>query len=745
MPKLPKVNTDSEELPDAPQEILSPPGMVMRSGRKKRRRSKETSGLTPDEIAKTKRNRATDDDQKETDESEETESGNDLDKQDDEEMVDDLAEDTEVEEGEAEDKPVQEVPVQVTTASVATSSVAGIAESDVGEKSIKISPIRNLRLPSEQTPGKHVVPAKPLDTPYDHRYHGRIALGELQQVQEPPVVARISDPEVESQDHTLPEEPRLSTPVRRLFRTIQTTIKDIMVPNAADLDLDDDEVSEHSSFLFRPHFWFVVIVVLQGLCFQYYLNPVLTTMYEFSGHSVLWYKNLIGVQPTVIKNITEVEVVISVPSPPKKVIKVVEQEVVVDKVSDNPEVGKLVEELASAKSELMEAVTTMEKAKNDINKELDLVKLTLMTKEASLRAWDAALSKAEEGISELLNVPPSDIPDVAQEREIAGDLKKLEEAALMEIDTEIVTSEIPMWKVVSSSGCPQPLSNEYDPLVTDSQVLQAARSLNQAAQDTVREIIQDPEIEESVKEWVQEELETIPIEDATSEVSEVEDVGLLIGVTEHDAKKMIDERLEAALGDSAGLLDVVARYNGAEIVRRGPRATTPSLVQSLPLVNRLMAAAKLRFYGHGPYAALTPTIPPDALGQCWSFENIARSKNPRWSGVYKRDNANGKYATLTIKLAKPTTIKRVLIEHNAAPAKKDSSAIMDFRVIGYVDPSASGSPIHLGVFRYDKDGASSQQYQISKAHDELQSITLAIDSVYSKDVACLYRFRVLEN
>lgn len=225
----------------------------------------------------------------------------------------------------------------------------------------------------------------------------------------------------------------------------------------------------------------------------------------------------------------------------------------------------------------------------------------------------------------------------------------------------------------------------------------------------------------------------------------MEDIGLVIGVTEHDAKKMIDERLEATLGDSAGLLDVVARYNGAEVIRRGARATTPSLVQSLPLVNRLMAAAKLRFYGHGPYAALTPTIPPDALGQCWSFEDIARSKNPRWNGVYKRDNANGKYASLTIKLAKPTTIKRVLIEHNAAPGKKDSSAIMDFRVVGYADAKASGSPIHLGAFRYDKDGASSQQYQISEAHDELQSVTLAIDSVYTKDVACLYRFRVLEN
>ena len=290
MPKPSKVDTDGEELPDAPQEIISPPGMVMRSGRKKRGRSKDTSGLTRKRSVK--RSRATDDDQKHDKEEEEEDLGKrgdekmgDYDEGDDEDDddSDDSGEDSEVEDGEVGDGPLQGTPVEVTAGPVAAASVAGIAVPVPGEETSKISPVTNLRLPSEQTPGKHVVPPKPLDTPYDHRYQGRIALDDIQQVQEPPVVSRISDPVVESQDYPAPDEPRVATPVRRLFRTIQSTIKDIMVPNAADLDLDDEDALENPSFVFRPHFWFVVIVILQGLCFQYYLNPVLTTMYDFSG------------------------------------------------------------------------------------------------------------------------------------------------------------------------------------------------------------------------------------------------------------------------------------------------------------------------------------------------------------------------------------------------------------------------------------------------------------------------------
>jgi hypothetical protein len=351
--------------------------------------------------------------------------------------------------------------------------------------------------------------------------------------------------------------------------------------------------------------------------------------------------------------------------------------------------------------------STMVKEKATIENHLDEVKLALMDKEASLKAWDAALSDAELEINVLLDTPPIDIPKVVKTRNVMPVLQKLKAAARMDVHAEVVTAEVPMWEVVSSSGCPQPRRVMTIVSSQERTLKKGNAKLKATAQETVKETIQDSEIEETIKDWVQDELEHTELAVASDEIVESgdadgEDMGLVIGVTGNEAKKIIDERLDASVSDTVGLLDVAAKYNGAEVIRRGARATTPSLVQSLPILNRLMAATKLRFYGHGPDAALTPTIPPDALGQCWSFENISKSRNPRWNSVHKRDKANGKYASLTVKLAKATTVKRVIIEHNAAPEKKDSSAIMDFRVIGFADGKASGNPIHLGAFRYEK-------------------------------------------
>ena len=751
--------------PPEQQELVSPPGMVMRSGRKKRRRSRETSGLTPDRELTKKRSRGgakrpAEETEGDTNEEkhrgdEEMEDDDDDDDEDDDDMGDDG------EEGEVLDvEPQQQVhavavnPAAVSHVVETTDAVAPAGADYSLPVSAKIAPAQNLRLPSEQTPGKRAIPSKlPPDTPYDNRYQGLLPQDEIQQVIEPPPeVSRVTDSLLQVDDAAMPDEPRVTTPVRRLFRTIRSTIKDIIVPSAADLDLDDDDISEHSFFAYRPHFWFAVIVLLQGLCFQFYLNPVLTTMYEMTSDSVLWYKGIIGIEPTIVENVTEVEVIVPVPSPPKKVTKIVETQVPDDAapVIDDSEVVQHVEKLTGARDHYINSISAMKKGKEKIDNHLDQVKLALLDKEESLKAWDAALSEAELEINVLLETPPTDIPKVVEEREIIPVLQKLEAAALMDVNAEIVTAQVPMWEVVSSSGCPQPPSSDDDPFITATDAEEGNAKLKLAAGETVQQTVQDPEIEETIKDWVQDELEQTELAVANVDSDETvnadgDDIGLVIGVTGNDAKKIIDERLDASLSDTVGLLDVAAKYNGAEVIRRGARATTPSLVQSLPILNRLMAATKLRFYGHGPDAALTPTIPPDALGQCWSFENISKSRNPRWNSVYKRDKANGKYASLTVKLAKATTVKRVIIEHNTAPGKKESSAIMDFRVIGFADGKAGGNPIHLGAFRYDKEGSASQQFQITEADTELQSITLAIDSTYSKDYACLYRFRVLEN
>jgi hypothetical protein len=105
-------------------------------------------------------------------------------------------------------------------------------------------------------------------------------------------------------------------------------------------------------------------------------------------------------------------------------------------------------------------------------------------------------------------------------------------------------------------------------------------------------------------------------------------------------------------------------------------------------VNRLLAVAKLRFYGHSFEAALYPTFPQNALGHFWAFEG---GKGPlREEG---EDNAVGRYGTLTINLAEPVHIKSVSMEH----APRDLTPTRDFRVMGYEDTEAKGVPWQLDI------------------------------------------------
>jgi hypothetical protein len=243
---------------------------------------------------------------------------------------------------------------------------------------------------------------------------------------------------------------------------------------------------------------------------------------------------------------------------------------------------------------------------------------------------------------------------------------------------------------------------------------------------------------------------------------------LLDGLSEDDMLETIASRLELQRADRTGRTDYASLAAGASLIRSGPRPTSPSLVDTLPLVNRWLHRVRLRFYGHGPDAALTPTNPPDALGQCWSFEGIPSRK---------RTSAVGSLATLSVRLPEPVRVESIVIEH-AMKERTDhkESAIREFRVFGYEDADASGDAVPLGAFIYDigklhvcscmcvgrvyvmlafvdshilalfHPGAEYvlQEFPVAANDDgpRLRSITLAIDSNWGHPYACLYRFRV---
>ncbi|KAL3915293.1 MAG: hypothetical protein SGILL_005722, partial [Bacillariaceae sp.] len=225
-----------------------------------------------------------------------------------------------------------------------------------------------------------------------------------------------------------------------------------------------------------------------------------------------------------------------------------------------------------------------------------------------------------------------------------------------------------------------------------------------------------------------------------------------------DVEIAIQSRLEIDRADTTGVFDHASLKNGGEVVYGGKRGTSKSLIDYLPLYNRLLQSANLRFYGFGPEAALTPSYPSNALGQCWSFQPSSlkdqleeREQFQSQKGV-PNDFRRGSIGTLTISFQDPVFIDSVVIEH--VPQRltdRADSAIRSFRVVGFEDEYAEADAWNLGSFEYSiqKNGNYEylQEYEVattSKGEDipSLLSISLAVDSNWGNDYTCLYRFRV---
>jgi hypothetical protein len=175
------------------------------------------------------------------------------------------------------------------------------------------------------------------------------------------------------------------------------------------------------------------------------------------------------------------------------------------------------------------------------------------------------------------------------------------------------------------------------------------------------------------------------------------------GIGLEDIEEIIRYRLEMERADKTGEFDHASLLNGAQVIYGGKRGTSDSLIDSLPLYNRIMQLSKLQFYGYGPEVSIIPTWPPDALGQCWSFQQppikelIKRKRN-----MGDDDHKRGSFGTLTISLPYPVNVKSVVIEHPPNGLTDNvKSGIRAFRVIGYGDPMATEKSWSLGSFEYD--------------------------------------------
>ena len=161
----------------------------------------------------------------------------------------------------------------------------------------------------------------------------------------------------------------------------------------------------------------------------------------------------------------------------------------------------------------------------------------------------------------------------------------------------------------------------------------------------------------------------------------------------HMIKETIDDEIEKDRCDQTGLKDYAL---DSQVIRSGDYATSPSIKDTLSLWHRFLALMKIKFYGFPAEAALSVTHPRDGLGQCWAF---ARDTSSRVHDSFGQ-GILGQYATLTIQLSDRIHVKSVAIEHPLRLELNTSTAIKSFRVFGFADNGMT-RPWDLGSFQFD--------------------------------------------
>lgn len=278
--------------------------------------------------------------------------------------------------------------------------------------------------------------------------------------------------------------------------------------------------------------------------------------------------------------------------------------------------------------------------------------------------------------------------------------------------------------------------------------------------------------EDRIRKWVKSRIEKLidneeeaveSIEDIKSFSQELSEVSTQTVQSDSESDSILSQiivnRVDVHRADTTGIYDHASLKNGAEIIYGGKRGTSKSLIDELPIINRILQKSNLRFYGFGPEAALTATYPLSALGQCWSFRQTPLKDQLKERQLFENDDLvpndfkRGNFGTLTIRLSEAILVDSVIIENaSLRVTKQPESAIRSFRVVGYEDELASSKAWNLGSFEYNlKENTENNEYLqrfevatkvFGKEIPPLRAISLAVDSNYGHDYACLYRFRV---
>lgn len=446
-----------------------------------------------------------------------------------------------------------------------------------------------------------------------------------------------------------------TTSLETMVYSIGEVATSLVVPQMQEdyVDENDEHVQVSSPLLTRSYVWFILLLLLQLLCW----NPIVSTVNDTSDFSLGVYKTLVGTRDlstavTVSKEKLDLQ--------------------------ELQEVSRLLESL--------EQDANMDNEMAFVEKKLVEIRGRMRERHEALEDWKDGLEDVESALHGLATAESMDnVPRLFfRANEILGFFKDM---VPPDLSTEILdTTYVFLWEIASSANCKKPSDASDDSLLTLEMLQMGLDELRQMYLVSASEIMSDKKVSSSLRDWIR---DAVP-KNATSQSEEEEKESIpMNGLTQDMARDVIAEFLEKERADQLGVVDYASILAGATVIRVGDRATSPSLVDSLPLLNRLMEHARLRFYGYGPEAALTPTFPFNALGQCWAFD-----KNPTRNG--------GRYATLTVQLGEPVFVTQVVIEH--APKEltdQPETALRSFRIFGFEDEDASDYPWPLGSFEYD--------------------------------------------
>ena len=363
------------------------------------------------------------------------------------------------------------------------------------------------------------------------------------------------------------------------------------------------------------------------------------------------------------------------------------------------------ERLETLKTETEESQQAIHAVYGDLSDFLGTIKMKIGTRENYVETRSKRLEEAEMALNTAL-----------EESDLSSDSWHDARQAANAVGGMLIDmASLDIWEVPEPGDC-SGVAAVVDPEEKSNQVLEPGlledefENLLQRARKSANKIINSEDSEQRVREWLQIQIEkSLKGNKLASKM--MADLASSSGGGEmgdmEEVKEAIMERLEMERADRTGQYDHASIVNGAKVIYGGKRGTSKSLVDYLPLYNRIMQLVQLRFYGFGPEAAISPTYPPDALGQCWSFQQIPlkeqlKRRRAMSTGGSDDDYKRGNFGTLTISLPKPVKVESVIIEHPPQGVTHQiNSAIKAFRIIGYADPMATGKSWSLGSFAYD--------------------------------------------